>query len=368
VGEYRDLLKRLVNERSKGPTVIGGMIPHPDPVLVRDSIGFIDENLGDLSDFPASRFAVSYIADRLSNWMFRASYPGMATSGGSEANTLAGLLARSEGARKIVAFETAHYSVWKAADLLGLEKIVLPVENGYNPNLEILEETVDDETLLVLTVGTTETGFIDPILDASRIACSNGGIVHIDGAFAGIIQSYLDPYKIPRKLDGCVRTYSVDLHKIPEAPAPSGFILASDEEVLEGLYYKAEYIPSGRQFGLLGTRPGWTVIAGALSLARIEDKGGIERIARLLLDSSKEIAEGLKKYGYSTPHKVETPILCLLHSNIDEIVNNLSKAGYSVYRCMKGRGIRLAVTPWLIREYSVDGVIELLGEAAEATF
>ena len=368
MGEYKDLLKKLLDERARGPTVIGGMIPHPDPQVVRDSIGFIDENLGDLNDFPATNLAVSYIARKLSDWMFHSYYPGMATSGGSEANILAELLARAEGARKVAAFETAHYSVWKAADILGLKKVVLPVEEGYKPRLDLLDETVDDETLLVLTVGTTETGFIDPVVEASRIACSNGGIVHIDGAFAGIIQSYLNPVKIPRKLDDCIKTYTVDLHKIPEAPAPSGFLLASDSDVLDKLYYKADYIPSGRQFGLLGTRPGWTVIAGALSLARIEDKGGIGRIAELLLDSSKRIAEGLEDYGYTTPHKVEAPVLCLLHPEINDIVDNLSRAGYSVYRCMNGRGIRLAVTPWLIREYGVEGVVELLGEAAETTF
>ncbi|MCE4606202.1 MAG: aminotransferase class V-fold PLP-dependent enzyme [Desulfurococcales archaeon] len=362
--EYKKLLEMLLNEKLKGPTVLGGMIPHPDPQIVRDSIGFIDENLGDLDDFPATKRAIEYIEGKLSEWMFTGKYTGMATTGGTESNFLSAFLAKLDGARRIVAFETAHYSVWKIARILGMDLVRLPVEKGYLPKLDALEDALDDKSLLVLTVGTTETGYIDPVLEASNTACKLGAKVHIDGAFAGVIQKYLSPHKIPKTLNGCIRTYTVDLHKIPEAPSPSGFLFVSDTELLEKLFFNADYIPSGRQFGLLGTRPGWTIIAGALSLARIEEKGGIELLATRLMDSSKRIASQLSDYDYSIPHDIETPVVCLLHDKIDRVLMNLYRAGYNIYRCLKGRGLRLAVTPWLLREYGIDEIVKLLADAA----
>jgi len=364
MGEYKKLLEALLNEKLKGPTVLGGMIPHPDPQIVRDSIGFVDENLGDLDDFPATKKAIEYIANKLSEWMFTNKHAGMATSGGTEGNFLAAFLAKLNGARRIVAFETAHYSVWKTAKILGMNTIKLPVEKGYLPRLDLLEEALDNETLLVLTIGTTETGYIDPVLEATNTACKLGARVHIDGAFAGVIQKYLPPHKIPKVLNDCIRTYTVDLHKIPEAPSPSGFLFVSDIELLEKLFFNADYIPSGRQFGLLGTRPGWTIIAGALSLAKIEEKGGIESLATRLMDATKRIASQLSEYGYSIPHEIETPIVCLLHEEINSIITNLRRSGYNIYRCLKGRGLRLAVTPWLLREYGIDEIVNLLSDAA----
>ncbi|MCE4614574.1 MAG: aminotransferase class V-fold PLP-dependent enzyme [Desulfurococcales archaeon] len=367
MGEYKKLLETLLEEKLNGPTVLGGMIPHPDPQIIRDSIGFIDENLGDLNDFPATGKAIEYISKKLSEWMFSSKYPGMATSGGTEGNFLAAFLAKIKGASKIVAFETAHYSIWKTAEILGMKPVRLTVEKGYIPRIDLLEDALDDKSLLVLTIGTTETGFIDPVLEAASTACRLGAKVHVDGAFAGVIQKRLTPHKIPRVLDDCVRTYTVDLHKIPEAPSPSGFLFVSTPDLLENLFFEAEYIPSGRQFGLLGTRPGWTIIAGALSLARIEDKGGIESLASKLMDASKSIVEQLSEYDYSVPHNVETPIVCLLHSEINKVFRNLRKSGYNIYKCLQSKGLRLAITPWLLREYGVNGVVNLLGEAASTT-
>ncbi len=361
--EYKELLRHLLDRRARGPTVLGGMTPHPDPRLVADAVGFIDENMGDLDSYPATKYAVSYISEKLSSWMFHGKFTGIATSGGSESNILALYAAREEGYTRVAAFRSAHYSIAKAARLLGMEMKWLPVEDGYKPLLNGLEESVDDRTVLVVTVGTTETGYIDPVNEAASIACRMGARIHVDGAYAGILQGSLGSYKVPRRLDSCIQTYAVDLHKLPEAPSPSGFLLVYDENLVEKLYFAADYIPSGRQFGLYGTRPGWTVVAGALSLARIEDTGGIELFTRRLMDASRNLADSLSSIGFNIRHPIETPVLCLEHGGIDRIISNLGKAGYRVYRCMKGRGIRLAVTPWLIRSYGLEGVASLLGDA-----
>jgi aromatic-L-amino-acid decarboxylase len=99
-------------------------------------------------------------------------------------STLAALAAaraeRPGGA--IVASEQAHFSVEKAARILGLEYRTVPVDDEFRM---VTEFPLDDATAVVATVGTTSTTSVDPVPELAR-RCEEAGVwLHVDAAYAG---------------------------------------------------------------------------------------------------------------------------------------------------------------------------------------
>ncbi|MEB3773675.1 MAG: aminotransferase class V-fold PLP-dependent enzyme [Desulfurococcales archaeon] len=354
------LLRSLLKLRGEA-RVIGGMTPKPIQPVAELCKLFIDENAGDPKSYPAVEESIRYIIKTISRMAFNRIYSGWVTSGASEANLLALYAAREEGYRRVVYPASAHYSIPKSARLLGMEAVEVEVEDGYRPRLDVIEEVAGRGDVLVATIGTTETGFIDPVKRLREIALEKGARIHVDAAFTGPIIRYLDPGKVPEMLDDVVATISIDLHKIPEAPMGVGVLLSSSDRIIRRLFNKAPYIPSGEQFGVLGTRPGCPVVAGAYSLALLEERG-VGRVAGELMNASRRIVEELEAHGYHTPHRIETPILCLLHDDIHRVTGRINSMGYRVYRCLYGKGIRVAVMPHIARR--PEEVIDVLSRAS----
>ncbi len=356
----RELLDRLA-VRARGDRVLGGMTPRPPPDVLEVCRLYSWQNMGDPESYTASREAASYIVSTASLVVFGREYPGWVTSGASEGNLLALYALREMGYRRVLYFQSAHYSIPKSARILGMRAEPLPVAGGYEPLLGELRSRLGEGDIVVATVGTTETGYIDPVVEIAELAGARGAVVHVDAAFAGPIMRHLGEGKAPRSLGGAVTSIVMDMHKVPEAPAGVGLLLASDKGIIDLLYHKAPYIPSGRQFGVLGTRNGGPVIAAAYALSKLVEYG-VERLAGELMDAALELVSRLGPHGYRTPHGVETPILCLIHPHHDRVFRRLGEMGYKAYRCLEGRGVRMAVMPHLIPE--LDRVSGILASAA----
>ncbi len=82
----------------------------------------------------------------------------------------------------VYASEQAHFSVEKAARLLGLELRKVPVDD----ELRMLTDfPLDDATAVVATVGTTSTTSVDPVPELAR-RCTEAEVwLHVDAAYAG---------------------------------------------------------------------------------------------------------------------------------------------------------------------------------------
>jgi aromatic-L-amino-acid decarboxylase len=99
-------------------------------------------------------------------------------------STLAALAAartlRPGGA--VYASEQAHFSIEKAARILGLELRTLPVDEEFRMLPEV---ALGEATALVATVGTTSSTSVDPVPELAQRCAEAGVWLHVDAAYAG---------------------------------------------------------------------------------------------------------------------------------------------------------------------------------------
>ncbi|MEV7191706.1 aminotransferase class V-fold PLP-dependent enzyme [Streptomyces sp. NPDC093510] len=173
------------------------------------------------------------------------------TTGGTEANQLALLLAREAPTThvppRLVTGENAHHSLARAAWLLGLpEPVTVPTPTG------TLDPTALDEALTALggppgtclvaaTAGTTDAGLIDPLDEIADICATHGARLHIDAAYGGGLL-FSDTRK--GRLHGLHRadTVTLDLHKLGWQPAAAGLLAVRDPHDLQALDHRADYL------------------------------------------------------------------------------------------------------------------------------
>ncbi|SEL98727.1 pyridoxal phosphate-dependent decarboxylase family protein [Streptacidiphilus jiangxiensis] len=185
---------------------------------------------------------------------------GVFTSGGTQSNLQALLLAREEavgadrsgGPRlRIFASDAAHFSVVKSARLLGLAAdAVVPVATDDRRRMEpaALERALERcrragelPMAVVATAGTTDFGSIDPLPAIAETCARHGVWLHVDAAYGcGLLVS---PTRRTR-LAGIEQADSVtvDFHKSFFQPVSSSAVLVRDARTLRHAGHHADYL------------------------------------------------------------------------------------------------------------------------------
>ncbi|MGR8010438.1 pyridoxal phosphate-dependent decarboxylase family protein [Streptomyces hypolithicus] len=182
---------------------------------------------------------------------------GVFTSGGSQSNLQALLLAREEAKAentaqlRIFASECGHFSVQKSAKLLGLgpEAVVsIPCDHDKRMQTVALARELarcQSEGLVpmavVATAGTTDFGSIDPLPEIAELCELYGVWMHVDAAYGcGLLASRTRRHL----LDGVEHADSVtvDYHKSFFQPVSSSALLVRDGATLRHATYHAEYL------------------------------------------------------------------------------------------------------------------------------
>ena len=183
---------------------------------------------------------------------------GILTSGGSLSNFSAIVTARearlpedfSKG-RLYLTGET-HHCVTKAARLAGLPRAavrVLPVDARRRLLPGALEQAVREDRerglapfLVVASVGTTNTGAIDPLRDVLEIARAHGLWVHADAAYGGFFRLAAGGERLMDGIEDC-DSITLDPHKGLFLPYGTGCLLVRDREALLRAHREsAEYL------------------------------------------------------------------------------------------------------------------------------
>ncbi|KUN86801.1 pyridoxal phosphate-dependent decarboxylase family protein [Streptomyces griseoruber] len=170
----------------------------------------------------------------------------LVTTGGTESNQLALLLARETlgpGVR-LLCGANAHHSLARATWLLGLPgPVVVPAPAGtLDPAaLDAALTTVPGPHLVAATAGTTDAGLIDPLPDIAAVCAAHGARLHIDAAYGGGLL-FSDRHR-PRLagLDAA-HTVTLDLHKLGWQPVAAGLLAVRDPADLTALNQHADYL------------------------------------------------------------------------------------------------------------------------------
>ncbi len=235
--------------------------------------GLYPSALGDYIASVNNRYAgIFYAAPgavRLENmlirWMCRLmGFPetaiGNLTSGGSIANLIAIVTAREAYDIKardienavIYLSEQAHHSIQKAIRIAGLSEAHLryiPLDEGLRLSVDALEAAIIEDKqkglcpfFINASLGTTNTGAIDPIEPIATIAKKHDLWFHIDAAYGGFFK--LVP-GLNAKFKGIEQADSITLdpHKTLFLPFGTGTILIKNKEkVLKVHHYLADYM------------------------------------------------------------------------------------------------------------------------------
>jgi len=175
----------------------------------------------------------------------------------------------------ILVSRRGHYSIRKAANLLGLgEKnvIYIPVDIYNRINIKALRKTIQNikrndlekckKTKIMSIIGiagTTETGNIDNLMELGDIARQEDAYFHVDAAWGGaalIVDEYKSLFRGIEKAD----SVAVDAHKLLYCPMAMGVVVFRNEKDLNHLKTISQYVnrpdsvDTGR-FTIEGSRP-----------------------------------------------------------------------------------------------------------------
>jgi L-2,4-diaminobutyrate decarboxylase len=233
------------------PVVLPALVGEAVLSAVNSSLDTWDQSAGGtlierrLVDWTAERIGLGPAAD------------GVFTSGGTQSNLQALLLAREEAKTedtaklRVFASEVSHFSVRKSAKLLGLapEAVVsVPVDRDKRMRTAALARELEEcrsaglvPMAVVATAGTTDFGSIDPLPEIAELCARYATWLHVDAAYGcGLLVS-----RRRRDLLAGIEhadSVTVDYHKSFFQPVSSSAVLVRDGDTLRHATYHAEYL------------------------------------------------------------------------------------------------------------------------------
>ncbi len=195
---------------------------------------------------------------------------GVFTSGGSQSNQTAIILARDIFCQKVLNYdikkygvnetcrklrmytsEISHFSMEKSAHILGLgyqAVVKVPVDDRKKMDIQALKTLIEADKkagnipfLIVGTVGTTDFGSIDPLNQLAEIAKENKMWLHADAAYgSGMIMSekYADRVADIKVCD----SVTMDFHKMFLMPISASAVLVKNGKTFDALTIHADYL------------------------------------------------------------------------------------------------------------------------------
>lgn len=208
----------------------------------------------------------------------------------------------------VLVSERGHYSLGKAADLLGIGRdqlIKVKTTDANRIDLIALREEcrrLQDDNIrplaLVGIAGTTETGNVDPLQQMADVAAELGCHFHVDAAWGGPTL-FSDRHR--HLLTGIEQADSVtiDAHKQLYVPMGAGMVIFKDPTAVSAIEHHAAYIlrHGSKDLGshtLEGSRPGKALLVhGGLS---IMGRKGYELLIDLGIERARTFAELINQH------------------------------------------------------------------------
>jgi tyrosine decarboxylase/aspartate 1-decarboxylase len=224
------------------------------------------------------------------------SFDGYIAPGGTEANIQAIWMYRNYFSYKlganpyeiaILASEDTHYSIPKAANILMLDWLKVPVDfhtREIDPfkleNIIIKAKEKGKRYFIVVSnMGTTMFGAIDDPNDYVQVLEKHQLIykIHIDAAYGGFIYPFSNQESELNFENAKISSITIDAHKMLQAPYGTGIFLCRKGLIENVLTKEAEYI-EGMDLTLCGSRSGSNAVAVWMILFTYGPYGWSEKV------------------------------------------------------------------------------------------
>ncbi|WP_434761755.1 pyridoxal-dependent aspartate 1-decarboxylase PanP [Vibrio fortis] len=222
----------------------------------------------------------------------------------------------------ILVSERGHYSLKKAADVLGIGQEGLVSVKTNNDNRICTEDLKRKITELksnnikpfavIGVAGTTETGNIDPLKKMAEICAEEACHFHVDAAWGG---ATLMSNNHRHLLDGIelADSVTIDAHKQLYIPMGAGMVLFKQPDAMTAIEHHAQYIlrKGSKDLGshtLEGSRSGMAMLVYAAM--HIISRPGYELLIDQSINKARYFADLIKQQ--SDFELVSEPELCLL--------------------------------------------------------
>ena len=353
--------------------IFGSMCTSPATIAREVHSLFIEANLGNPGLCPGTAELEKRVVEMLLDLSgIDPSSPGnekaggQIGSGGTEANITALWIARNlTGKKEIIFPESAHFSLSKAADLLGMKAVPIPLTEDYRADIEAVQEKIGRETAIIVGIaGTTELGQVDPIEEMAGLARDNGVPFHVDAAFGGFVLPFL-PEKLgvfDFRAEG-VTTLGVDTHKMGLSTTPAGVLLFRDTSILEKIGVQSPYLTTGVNMSLSGTRHSASV-AAAYAVMRSLGFNGYKTVVERCMDNTHYLVAELKKLGLQPAIEPVINVAAVRMERPEEVVSKMAERGWYLSRAIHPPSLRFVVMPHIHREH-INAMMEELSKVFE---
>jgi len=194
----------------------------------------------------------------------------------------------------IMVSERGHYSLAKAADVLGIGRdniIAVPTDDHNRIQVDELEkacEQVNSDGGKVFAIigiaGTTETGHVDPLNKIAAIAERYEAHFHVDAAWGGATLLSETHRQLMKGIE-LADSVTIDAHKQMYVAMGAGMVLFKDPTLVSAIEHHAEYVirRGSKDLGihtLEGSRPGMAMLV--YSALHVMGRKGYQ----LLIDTS----------------------------------------------------------------------------------
>ncbi len=357
-----DLYYRMNRSFDSG-RVLNSMYTSPHSLAVRAHMQFIEANMGNPGLYPGTVEMEKGVVSMLKSLANAGEdVSGHLTDGGTESNITAMWIARNISGKKAVVFPASgHFSLRKAANILGMEVREVPLDERCTMDLSELEKVVDDSVALVIGVaGTTELGLVDPIKEMADII-GNRAYLHVDAAFGGFVLPFMKDlgYPVP-DYDfslGAVSSMTLDPHKMGFSTLPCGSLLhrmGGEESITT----EAPYLTRTKQAGLLGTRASASV-AAAYAVMKHLGRKGYRDIVKECLENTRYLVRRAAEIGVEPVVEPYMNIVSFKFDNLTVVREEMERFGWALSVSRNPPGLRIVVMPHVTKSLIDDFIADL---------
>lgn len=272
---------------------------------------FANENGLDFTVFPSLLRLENEVVDTVAS-MFANGEPvaGSFTSGGTESIMLAVKAARDYAREQkqkmtrpeIILPETAHAAFHKAAHILDLKTVIVPVHpETFQVTPGEIERHITRNTMMIVASSVNYShGVSDPIKELGELALRYHLWLHVDACIGGFLLHYFKKLGEPVKafdftISG-VSSMSVDLHKYAYTPKGASVILYRNKELRRYQYF-AHTAWTGYPVintTLQSTKSGGPLAACWATMKYIGEQGYMT-LSEKVLNARKQLVHGLEQ-------------------------------------------------------------------------